>query len=50
MLKVHHTVDFLDIIIIEPCHEISNNVLCATSKSSDQPAHTHRLIRAFAVA
>ena len=29
-------------------HEISNNVLCATSKASDQPAHTLSLIRAFA--
>ena len=28
--------------------EISNNVVCATSKASDQPAHTHSLIRAFA--
>ena len=35
-------------IINEPRHEISNNVVCATSKGSDQPAHTHRLIRAFA--
>ena len=33
---------------IEPRHEISNNVVCATSKASDQPAHTHSLIRAFA--
>ena len=24
--------------IIEPWHEISNNVVCATSKASDQPA------------
>ena len=32
----------------EPQHEISNNVVCATSKASDQPAHTHSLIRAFA--
>ena len=24
----------------EPVHEISNNVVCATSKGSDQPAHT----------
>ena len=32
----------------EPVHEISNNVVCATSKTSDQPAHTHSLIRAFA--
>ena len=35
-------------IIIEPRHEISNNVVCAISKASDQPAHTCSLIRAFA--
>ena len=29
-------------------HEISNNVVCVTSKASDQPAHTRSLIRAFA--
>ena len=34
--------------ILEPVHEISNNVVCATSKASDQPAHTRSLIRAFA--
>ena len=28
--------------------EISNNVVCATSKASDQPAHKCSLIRAFA--
>ena len=28
----------------EPVHEISNNVVCATSKASDQPAHTPSLI------
>ena len=27
-------------VIIEPWHGISNNVVCATSKASDQPAHT----------
>ena len=32
----------------EPVHEISNNVVCATSRASDQPAHTRSLIRAFA--
>ena len=32
----------------EQRHEISNNVVCATSKASDQPAHTRSLIRAFA--
>ena len=34
--------------INEPVHEISNNVVCATSKASDQPAHTRSLIRGFA--
>ena len=32
----------------EPRHKISNNVVCATSEASDQPAHTRSLIRAFA--
>ena len=32
----------------EPQHEISNNVVCAASKASYQPAHTRSLIRAFA--
>ena len=32
----------------EPVHEISNNVVCATSKASNQPAHMRSLIRAFA--
>ena len=34
--------------INETWHGISNNVVCATSKGSDQPAHTRSLIRAFA--
>ena len=34
---------------IEPVHEIFNNVVCATSKALDQPAHMHSLIRAFAI-
>ena len=34
--------------LIEPRHEISNNVACATSKTSDQPPHMRILIRAFA--
>ena len=38
----------LDLIIIEPRHEISNNDVCGTSKASDQPVHTGSLIRAFA--
>ena len=35
-------------VLSEPVHEISNNVICATSKASDQPALTRNLIRAFA--
>ena len=34
--------------LFEPQHEFSFNVVCATSKASDQPAHMHSLIRAFA--
>ena len=37
----------LSLILFEPRHEISNNVVCATSKTSDQPAHMCSLIRAF---
>ena len=33
---------------IEPRHEISNNVVCATTKCLDQLSHTRSLIRAFA--
>ena len=35
-------------ITYEPVHEISNNVVCATSKAPDQPAYMRSLIRAFA--
>ena len=38
----------LSSICLFSLHEISNNVVCATSKASDQPAHTRSLIRAFA--
>ena len=31
----------------EPVHEISNNVVCATSKASDEPVHMRSLIRAL---
>ena len=34
--------------LCEPRHEISNNVVCVTSKDSDQPAHMLSLIIAFA--
>ena len=37
-----------DVTSYEPVHEISNNVVCVTSKASDQTAHMHSLIRAFA--
>ena len=37
-----------DYLVHEPVDEISNNLVCATSKAPDQPAHTRRLIRAFA--
>ena len=36
-------------LVFEPLHEISNNVVCGTSKGSDQPAHMGSLIRAFAI-
>ena len=36
------------IIIKEPVHEISNNVVCATSEATNQPAHTRSQIRAVA--
>ena len=42
------SVFLLELITFEPVHEISNNVVCATSITSDQPAHTRSLIRAFA--
>ena len=44
------TITFIPLLLklFEPRHEISNNVVCATSKASDQPAHTRSLIRAFA--
>ena len=39
---------FYIIRLYEPGDEISNIVVCATNKASDQPAHTRRLIRVFA--
>ena len=36
------------LLIYEPVLEISNNVVCATSKASNQSAHTGSLNRAFA--
>ena len=52
MAKIGHAVHFslhsYFYIIIEPRHEISNKVVCATSKGADQPVQTLSLIRAFA--
>ena len=52
MLRIFLNFEFLHAFITEkpyePVHEISNNVVYATSKASDQPAHTRSLIRAFA--
>ena len=47
MISFFIIIDFIR-IIIEPRHEVSYNVVCATSKASDQPAHMRSLIRAFA--
>ena len=48
--KLNQSTATVDKICIksEPVHEISNNVVCVTSKASDQPAHTRSLIRGFA--
>ena len=45
---IHNTCYHSGNLLYEPWHEISKNVVCATSKGSDQPAHTHSLNRAFA--
>ena len=48
-LNGSHYSDFLySYLGYEPQQEISNNAVLATSKASDQPAHMHSLIRAFA--
>ena len=52
--KLHHSITTFDSSykgvkdLNEPWHEISNNVVCVTSKASDQPANTRSLIRDFA--
>ena len=50
MLQREHSAILLVFIKLpfEQPHEISNNVVCATSKASDQSAHTRSLINAFA--
>ena len=47
-LYVTEIKEVCNVKLTEPQHVISNNVVCATSKGSDQPAHTRSLIRAFA--
>ena len=44
MMSLDHDIE----LPYQPWQEISNNVVCKTSKASDQPAHTRSLIRAFA--
>ena len=36
-------------LTFEPQHELSNNVVCATRKASDQPAHLALVIRTYAL-
>ena len=47
-LSANGSFSSIDVLKFEPVHEISNNVVCATSKASDQPVHIRSLIRAFA--
>ena len=44
MNKKEKQQSFIIVVIkFEQVHEISNKVVCATSKASDQPAHTRSL-------
>ena len=47
-IKMHTLCLSIKIRLNEPVHEISNNVVCANSKASDQPARMGSLIRVFA--
>ena len=47
VLTVFETIDLIA-SANEQRHEISNNVVFATSKASDHPGHTRSLIKAFA--
>ena len=44
----YHRAPITNALTNEQRHEISNNVVCATSKASDKPAHTRSVIGAFA--
>ena len=50
MGSMEHTSILLNFIKLpfERWHGISNNVICATSRASDQPAHSRSVIRTFA--
>ena len=50
ILRLKLKILFFDLCetLLEPWHGISNKVVCATSKASNQPAHTRSLIRAIA--
>ena len=39
----------IKILKIEPQHDKTNKVACASSEDSDQSGHPHRLIRVFAI-
>ena len=39
---------FCNAVLNEPRHEICNNLVCATTKASDQPAYMLSLITSFA--
>ena len=39
----------MQILSVEPVHDKTNKITCAPSKDSEQPGHTPRLIRVFAM-
>ena len=50
LILLYSSGDYLPLRFLsyEPVHGISDSVVCANSKASDQPTHTRSLIRAFA--
>ena len=48
LMSKHNIGNMQCLSLIEPRYEISNHVVSATSKGSDQPAHMRSLVRAFA--
>ena len=45
---IHIRDAFIVLLVYEPQHEIANNVVCATSKGSEQPAHMRSVVTVFA--